>query len=465
MAKRSPSASMSSLQLASILRTLIITSCSLTASLMIYKTYLASPKQLKKKLFLASLLPLIIPPLIPGYAYSAFKFNFQTSPWPNEILYALVLIGKNLPFGFITLYLLNYNPYSTAQACSQLSPKKAIPIKISQRAPICSFLFISLIIFHDYEIASIMRIPHWSTDVFNAHAGGLSRTLLSSLKMILVPLTYSLLSIAALFYFLKQSQLESLSGLNQISHPPKAFKGIIILALLLSIIFILPMIIIFHGAWGGFIEIFTTHWMLRETFNSIAFALVSTLACSLIIFAFLKHKLKKAFLCLLTLPGLCGNLILGLTILSLFQAYPLSLLKGTSLMLCCALILSCAPIAILLNLCYEKFLNKSALSSAALLPKTQKLKLMWNLKTFPLLLCQFPIFCSLWYDLTLNTLLAPSSMPGLFPRLYNLMHYNENEKLSATVIIAVLVPPIILLATLLISRIGIIWKKSTSSGN
>ncbi|MCM8535624.1 MAG: hypothetical protein NE334_06790 [Lentisphaeraceae bacterium] len=440
----------------SLLRALILALLTCFCSRQVYLTFLSLRGRQRFWLALLTLFPLIIPPLLPAYAYSAFKINFQTQPILNEFFYGLIVISKTLPFVFIALYFIKYSTQSSAILCDKLKPNSSLSFIKRNAALFVATTLAGLIIFHEYEIASLMRIRHWTIDVFNAHAGGLSHTIIGSIKMVSAPLTTSLFAIFILIR-IHTPQTQKIT----LARSPNQSFAYIILTLLLLTSFIVPYLIVIKGAWGGFYEILQTNWMLQETFNSIIFAIVSTLCV-----AFLSHLVVSSlpkFIPFFIAPGLCGTLILGLLILAFFQITFLQSLAHSILPLTLAQIIYIFPLAIVVRIFIKNSIQQSSLTSAHLLSNKEKLN--WKLYHLPTILAHFPLFCILWFDITLNTLLAPTSLPGIFPRLYNLMHYNENEKLSATVVIAVLVPPIILALVLFISRIGILCKIKKTSGN
>lgn len=440
----------------SLLRATTLALITCFCSRQIYLTFLSLGGKKRCWLSLFTLLPLIVPPLLPAYAYSAFKINFQTQPALNELFYGLIVITKTLPFVFIALYFMKYSTQSSAVLCDKLSSKSNLSFTKKNSALIISSTLAGLIILHEYEVASLMRIRHWTIDVFNAHAGGLSHTILSSVKMVSAPLITSLI---AIFFLFKVHAPQSHK--ITLEKSPNQKLAYTILSGLLLISFLIPYIIVFKGAWGGFLELLQTNWMLQETFNSIVFAMVSTFSVAFISHLFVDYLSK--FIPLVIAPSLCGTLILGLLTLAIFQTPGLQNLSHSILPLTLAQIIYILPLAIVVRLFINNSIQQSSLTSAHLLNNKQSLH--WQLYHLPTILAHFPLFCLLWFDITLNTLLAPTSMPGIFPRLYNLMHYNENEKLSATVIIAVLVPPIILAFVLFTSRIGILCKTHKSSGN
>ena len=445
----------------SVLRSLCIALFTTFAAQHIYNLYSSSHGTFKKALLILIIIPLLVPPLLPAYAYSAFKINFQTLPIINEIFYGLITTARFMPYCVLAYYLLNFSKTNSANLCDSLSPGKKLSLYKKHSIHICIYSITFLLCLHEYETASLMRIKQWSIEVFNAHSGGLSQTMISSLKMIMFPLLLSIIVLATAFTTLSFSKVNS--SLNTIGKNEAGKLSASLLIILIFSALIIPLAIVTYSGIVGFGEIFSSGWMLRETTNSIIFALVATICLAFFSQAILNMSSRFIYICLL--PGLCGNLILGLIILNLFQFPGLSSLNRTVIPLTLALICTGLPFSLLFNFAFSQKFKNSSLTTASLLPENEHSTILWKLKTVPFILSQFPVFCLLWFDLTLNTLLAPTSMPGIFPRLYNLMHYNENEKLSATVVVAVLIPPIILALILVISRLGVKWTQRRLSGS
>jgi hypothetical protein len=297
-----------------------------------------------------------------------------------------------------------------------------------------------------------MRIRHWTVDLFNAHAGGLIMALNDSLKMIGLPLIVAFVFIGLAGYFYMKPQTGSTTSRSNRSPLNGILPYLIVLFILIS-----PLMIILWGTLDAFPSIVQEPWLIRETLNSTAFALVGTLCCHFIS-RWLTLKKSPISNFLLTLPGLCGSLVLGLVIVSLFQLPALRQVKSSVIPLSIGLFFWGLPLTLVLTYGFQKAIPPVSLSCLQQLPKKQANNLYWKLSTLPYLFALFPVYCLLWFDLTLGGLLAPTKLPGLFNRLYNLMHYNENERLSATLFIAVFIPFIILALLILITRAWLLWK-------
>ena len=211
------------------------------------------------------------------------------------------------------------------------------------------------------------------------------------------------------------------------------------------------------GSLDGFSLLFEGQWMRNELLNSLLFTVVASISCWYVT-KFIQEHLKNSIVtCILLIPGLCGSLLLGLATIYIFSG--ITFLKSSVIPLALALILYALPISLLMQYFLIRQTKDSTLHAAEILPTDQSNKLIWSIKTLPKILMSFPIFCYVWFDLTLSSMLAPATMPGIFPRLYNLMHYNENGRLSATVFVIVFIPIVIYSFFLIISKLFNQWQK------
>ena len=408
----------------------------------------------KKRIFylILCLLPLTVPPLLPAYAYSSFSFNFQTQPILNEILYTALTAAKITPVAVI-LFLVLPSPVSrSSDFCSSLLKTPTVSPLFKNSHNIVTFYACALLAFHEYEMASLLRIKHWTVVLFNAHAGGLVMNLSGTLKLALVPVITSLTLIAVSFHFLKNCKYKiNDPGMDR----PKSLP--LIISFLLLITLIIPAFIVLSNSLSGFSDALSNSWMLNEFINSLSITAVSTLCCFTLAAGI--TRVNKTLSLFIVIPGLLGSLVLGIAFIYLFNAPLLNSLKQSVVPLCLALIVYGMPIALLLIFTLKLMLSSSG-ALADLLPQSSKPGIKWQVVYIPTLLTSIPVFCFLWFDLTLSSMLAPASVTTLFPRLYNLMHYSENEKLSATVMLTVLIPFILYC---ILFALGRLWFKATSN--
>ena len=398
------------------------------------------------------LIPLIVPPLVPAYAFSAFSFNFQTKPFPNEILYFLIMISRLLPVGILILMILPSSMSKSSIFCDQLLKKNMIRKFQSLSHLLICCLCVFLLAFNEYEIASLMRIKHWTVTLFNAHAGGLVMNLNRSFQMALFP---AVTSLSAIFLILKLLKNIKQSSFSESKKPGTLFFVITAISCLIG--WIIPFIIILSNSFNGFQDAVSGSWMKAEYFNSLLISSISTGCCLAVIAALFRSSGKLVLL--FVIPGLFGALLLGLSFIYIFNSSLLSSVKQSVLPLSLALILYGFPIAILMIIFFHKK-NSAQDSTTTLLPASSRIEINWQNTYIPAILLSLPVFCYIWFDLTLSSMLAPASFTTVFPRIYNLMHYSENERLSATVLLSSALP--LMLYIILFSLSWLIIKSCAS---
>ena len=428
-----------------LLRALII-ALAVTCFSKILSSGISYLKGRSKLLALALLMiPLIIPPLIPAYAYSAFSFNFQTKPVPNEILYFLIMTSRLIPIAVLILLIIPPAVSKSAVHCAHLLKTQEFSHHQIHQHLIIAFLSVFLFAFNEYEIASLMRTKHWTVTLFNAHAGGLVMNLSGSFQMALFP---ALTSVGAIALITTSFKRDHFSGSVESQKPGKLFFTSITASSFIG--WLIPITIILLNSFDGFADALKGKWMKNEFFNSMLISIISTGCCLAIITGLL--RLSKKLTMIFLIPGFFGALILGLLFIYIFNIPFLSPLKQTVLPLSLALILYSAPMAVLMILYFKKSQIENEQQVLLLPPGSQK-EIKW-LKTYvPWIMLSIPVFSFVWFDLTLSSMLAPASFTSVFPRIYNLMHYSENEKLSATVLITALLPLILYICIFLLSRL------------
>lgn len=388
----------------------------------------------KYLLLIVILLPLVTPPLLSAYVYSSFSINFQTQPLLNEFLYLLLMTAKGLPVAFLALLIFPLKQTPSAEFCERLL-KSNQKIKLAGNQ-IAAFALSTIYIFHDYEIASLLRIRHWSVVLFNAHAGGLVLNLAGSFQMAALPAFITVTFIGIFLIAFKNCSNQQF----KIAQKPTALSWLIPLFFTI-LTTLLPLVFLLSQSTGGFADIFSSGWMVREFTHSVLLSSVTTLCCLCIALALTRFSKGLAFTC--SIPGLFGALILGLLFIGVFNLTVLSAFKSTVIPLISAMIVYGLPFALVTVLMLQKQETSYTLN---LLPAASAKEVHWISVLRPSILITLPLFCILWFDLTLSSMLAPASVTTLFPRLYNLMHYSENEKLSASVIVTCFIPLLIYLA-------------------
>ena len=152
---------------------------------------------------------------------------------------------------------------------------------------------------------------------------------------------------------------------------------------------------------------------------------------------------------LLALPGLVGPLLLAMLVQQAFQLPPLDTAYDTPLPMLVTLSFYLLPYMLLLRLVFQRARPGSPDHAARLLQQRQALRrqageLRWILGLRNGYWLAAIAFFLAYFDVTISSLLAPSAMTPLMPRLYNFMHYGQSAVLSAMICVSFLVPIIII---------------------
>ncbi len=153
------------------------------------------------------------------------------------------------------------------------------------------------------------------------------------------------------------------------------------------------------------------------------------------------------------LPGLLGSLVVSLVVLRAFQWPVLNTLYDTPLPAVVALVWYLLPRAVLLQLLFGALSRQSNAHAAALLAHSASVhqrraggELVWRLRWRYQFLAA-GILCVWGYlELTPVAILAPPGMTSAPVRLYNLMHYGRSYVVAAMTLVAMAVPPAVLVA-------------------
>lgn len=431
-----------------------------------------------------------IPPVAVAYGYSSLSSRLVQNPLLLQCLYVLIMICRLTgPVTILLLFIPNslssegFHCYKLSRSFSSKESGKTkhllFFIKGSIWRYIVAFILIYLLAFSEFELSSLMNIQHWSVSLFDSYSQGISK--LSALRLHLIPF---LLQFIMLVVFL--SIMPSMKGC-QLSREIKdirtsgnifsLFKSrSFITVFSISVIFLFigvlyPSYVIIKSAIPGFSVLFNEFWMLKELISSLLFALAATIL-SYVIASFLSAWAQKGrfkiVVLMVFIPALIGILPLSLFILATFQLPILRSLSDSPLPLLLALTIWCLPFVFILQFIINSFSADESIHSATLtLPfsKAKATELLWGFKFRAAFWIFFLIFTMAFFDLTASAILAPASMTTITARFYNLMHYGESEKLSATVCLSIIVPLLLFAVLGLILREFIRrWSAFSKSG-
>ena len=453
-------------------------------------------------LFIPLFLCFFIPPIAVGYGYVTVSYNLIQFPILHNLLYSLIMIGRLVGPAAILLFYIPSSLSDESKHCMRIvaansrsnrfvrsSVSSSCQHKTAFLPPAtrhltgeilylarlyCSnmwrytsvFIFLLLAAFSDFELASIMNINHWSVSLFDAHAQGIS--VLGSLKVNWLPFLLQLIMIIILLFALTPlgrilGTIHRTTSSKNLSPKDNGYSravfnfylsnissirfhlALFFFALCLTVSAIFPIVVILKSAIGGGFSGFLNLWMLKEILNSLLFAIFATFAAYLIAlllnhFSLMKYKI---ILLLIFLPALIGILPLSLLVLQLFQLPIFNFLYNSPLPLLLTLILWALPFTLILRIIADAFIKDESLHSGRLtLPFSSRIatQLLWKMRFVKTAWILFFVFTLTYFNFTAATILAPVGMTTVTERFYNLMHYGESEKLSATVCVTMMVP-------------------------
>ncbi|MBL4699689.1 MAG: hypothetical protein JKX85_00385 [Phycisphaeraceae bacterium] len=402
---------------------------------------------LMRRLAWGLLLPVIMPPLVMGYAYSNVALSLIREPLLNDLLYSLLLVMRFFPVALLILYL-SPAPLLTPTALhnlklAKLSRWQGYLTHGDGRLQLITFAVLFILSFTEFEITSRMGCTSWTIWLFDAQVGGtpLSQTLI----WLSLPTSISLLILAAVFIALprhRESQKPCTRPMRTIATTRWVLLIIWWLASLLLCI-IIPWWWVLTPAIKALPAVLREMQILSEIGYSLLFATLGGLAALLI--TLISDYLPRWMRWLLCLPGLAGSLVVGLVILGIFQLPIFHSLYDTPIPIVLSLLIIALPAGLILGpilIQHSSSMHLGQLAGLSTATEHQKLAkhLRWQYQNRQrwMLLCIL-MFVT-YYDLPASALLAPPGMSPAVVRLYNLMHYGQYETLSAMVLLTYALP-------------------------
>jgi len=443
-------------------RGVLIATAGLLVALPLSRLLLDGRNRIRHLAWILVLLPFLTPALLIGYAYATHSCVALLDPTGKEILYMVLLCMRVTPVGAMALALLPRPLTPEACFCYKLAAKRnrcrcmrSIPAHLLfglqgpalPRVTAGTLLF--LLAFGEFEMASLLGIKTWTVTLFDAQTGGLP--LGESFRLVKIPLLVEGTSLLLLFGLVLRKLCRSEEGSRPEEGPRSGIQSILLwsyLALSLALLVAVPGFLVLIDLIKGLALLGSSFTLWKEVAASVLLGgSTAILAFLLAASATRKKKISVALLGILSLPGLLGPLVLGLAVLSLFQASFLSRVYDTPIPLLLALTLLLLPFALVLRLALIASTPAECVHLAVLLRRGASFNirrssrdLLWKLKTRKFALVIFLLFCWGYFDLTASALLAPSDMTPVHVRLYNFMHYGRSAVLSAMVAVVTLLP-------------------------
>lgn len=433
--------------------------------------WVAHQRPSRRKLALVvAVAPFFSPELIVGYCYSSGVLALVERPLQNLALYTGLMLFKAVPVGMLTVL---YSPAvplsSSALHCYRLLPRdrrdwrSRVRIlvfgRLSRCLPVFSLSF--LVAYQEFETASLMSIPSWTVDLFDAQAKAIQPA--GTLSLLLAPLIIVVVTVLPTIGILSRSGLTE-SGQLETPGSRSRWAGGLFVVLANLVLWGIPL---FNVGESGLRNIdalagnpVLVRGFARELVFALAFAFCAALA-TLFAAALLLRRLKScegavrtALAVTLLLPGLAGALSVSLLLFVLIQQEPLLWLRSTPIPAVAGMTAFLLPRAVLMLLLFQVSRKKTSIGSAELLGGSRHpaqarkgFDLLWQLEDRALVWTFAAVFFWGFFNLTTASLLMPLAIVPLPAQLYNLMHYGRTMSLSAQTLVSVLVPVVLIALT------------------
>jgi ABC-type Fe3+ transport system permease subunit len=416
------------------------------------------------------LTPFLVPPLLVGYAYYRPALMLVHYPRTTEAVYCVVLFLRFFGAAVLIRIFAPPSPISAeAIHCQRLlrSADESWPrrffadgltwLRGPGHASIAAFAVIFLSAFQEFEIAALMGITagdvqspaSWTVWLFNWQAGG--PPLSESLAYAVTPLICELALIVPVLILLgswMSSPWRIETSADSEGRSRIASCAFLIVATLL--VAGGPALIVTRGALRGVQSQAASGPLLPEI--GVAAAIASTtvlLTCAICAAALgaAPRNWRGWIVSLLCLPGALGALVLSLGMLWLFQLSGLQAFSQSLVPLILAVTLVLLPRSLILTAVLGSGRRPQAAHCARLLAQSPSApqrrlaaRLIDELEVRRFFWAAVLVWYWAYWELTAPSILAPPAATPFVVRMYNFMHYRQDDPLSVMIIASILVP-------------------------
>lgn len=425
-------------------------------------------------------LPVLFPELLTGYAYSQMTRLLITGAWTREAWFDVLLLMRVVPIGTWLWYCSPPSPLSReALFARRLAIRPGTPLWTRAwillgnwlQGPARSGLFAAcglfLVLFQEFELASLLATTSWTVWLFDAQAGGL--LLSESLRCCVPPSICTWLVCGLLPWLFCSASLRSAdreSAGPEVSSSGRFLAWTYIVAAF-GFIVVYPSYLLGRDLIPGLLALTRNSVQARGLVQGILVSAGNGLIAGLTVDLFAAWIVRQAaesgsrwrdhpWLRLVVIAsgvGLCGSLVISLVGVALCQQPGFQLVQDTSLPPILGLFIWLLPRALLLHGMLLVSRSPIAEHAARLLLSTQDSprsqsaqQILWHLRgrgttLVKLLLCHWA-----YWDLTLPRMLNPTGMEPATVRLYIDMHFGRNAMLTAKAGLTLLVPLLLVAA-------------------
>lgn len=443
----------------------------------------------KIPLAMLALAPLFAPELLVGYGWASFQLTQLHRPGVNHCLYFALILLKVVPAGAIARVCTPPPAVSSlAIHCDRMlgtrrDRRRSRGIRLRGQLlrdlPVAGVVF--LLVFQEFEIASLMQIPAWTVSLFDSQKKwGLDPGVM--FERMLVPVAIELLVLVPLVLFCLRAGRSGRPRWRDmdsaVSKRPVA--GLVIATVGTLALWAVPVSLIATSGLsviGGFASnrVLVQSFVLDLSAAIVLGAGAAVLALSLSRLLIhliasprpaddlsMPQRIGRATIFWgAMIPGLAGAIVVCLSVLLMIQWPGLTGLRSTIMPAVFALTLFALPRAVLIQLLTGTGRRSEAghlAELAARAPDTPRAdrggRLLWATDARWLFLTGCVVFYQAMLNLTAAAVLCPPTV-SIFPgsmsvvplpvRLYNMMHFGRNGPLSMMALLSVIIPGVIML--------------------
>lgn len=477
----------------SIGRSILVTTVALPVSLTVWRLISGTEhfRTFHRLAVIAALMPLFVPDLLIGFTYRMTSARLIHSELVTELLYVALLLFRIQALQVAVRMIL---PSSSVSAEALFSWKLVkdgsarwwlswlrLHVQGPLRTTLIAWVGGALFCFQEFETAALLQIDRhpvtWSVWLFDAHASG--EPLARSLQFASESMVFQVVLLLPIILLLSRGGLKSSTGTSLIfaskNNPVARSCALFMLLTAVGTSVIWPVWTNGGDALSGLRALagqgdLTQQTQLFLTGRSdlalrsqqiVYSALVATIASvtALQLAIGVRGFGRRWLTVLAVVPGLCGSLVVSLTLLAVFQAPGLNVVYDSWLPMVVAATLLMLPRALLLIVLLEVLSPPASIHSARLLRAAggvaavhgrnliwQYVRLRWLVATAALAHWSF-------WDVSVASMLRPVRFEPIVVRLYNEMHYRGTETLVAITLLALAVP------AGLTATVAIIWKQ------
>jgi hypothetical protein len=430
------------------------------------------PPHRRRDAFFAAIAPFFAPELITGYCYSSGAFSLVHFPAANAALYFLLLLLKTVPVGMLVVIYSPGSPISVSAFHSHRLLRHRARFRdaaefwirgpLHQRLPVFAVSF--LVVFQEFEIASLMSIPSWTVDIFDTQAMGIRPR--ATAEILLAPLLTIAVVVLPTVAILARGNSQAASRTDAHSQRSRRFgSGFVFVANLL--LWGIPVWTVGVSGLRHATALTRNSAVLkgftREVSFAMAFAFCGALVAVSAAFFLLGrwrsdgNRRRQALIIAPLLPGLAGSLAVSLAVFLVIQQPSLIWLRSTPIPAVFGIGVFLLPRAVLMLLLFRFARPGTGVGAANLLSQSSDasqssrgFQLLWQLEGRAIFWTFAAVFFWGYFNLTTASLLVPLAIVPLPAQLYNLMHYGRTMSLSTQALLSVVVPVSLILVSALV---------------